>query len=358
VSKTLKWSLAVAGLIVLLILLLPRLQSDGEEAQAAVDRGPMVGRTLVVEVAPLTPVLLRDRSVTTGTLQPNESVELRSEASGRLVEISFSEGDPVRAGDLLARINDDDLQARLRQVQARRELVEQREFRQRRLLEEGGVSREIYEATVGELDVLQADMDVLRAEIRRTEVRAPFDGVVGFRMVSPGSYLTPDRVITTLQDMDPLRLEFSLPIRYAGRTTRGSRVSFTVEGTDEVYEATIYAIDPALEEDTRTLGVRASVPNPRGRLLPGAFARVEVILEEIPDALAVPSIAVRPSLEGPLVYVYRDGRAHAIPVELGLRTRDEVQIVSGLAVGDRVILTGFQQLRDGMEVQAVERDAP
>jgi membrane fusion protein, multidrug efflux system len=356
VSRTLKWGLAVAGLIVLVVLLLPRIQGGSESAQAAEDGSPIVGRTMVVEVTPLEPILLRDRSVTTGTLLANEFVELRSEASGRLVEISFSEGDPVRAGDLLARINDDDLQARLRQVQARRELVEQREFRQRRLLEEGGVSREIYEATVGELDVLQADMDVLRAEIRRTEVRAPFDGMVGFRMVSPGSYLTPDRIITTLQDLDPLRLEFSLPIRYAGRVSRGSQVSFAVEGLENEYLASIYAIDPALEEGTRTLRVRAQVPNPGGRLLPGAFARVEVILEEIPDALVVPSIAVRPSLEGPLVFIYRDGRAEAVPVELGLRTRDGVQVLRGLSAGDMVILTGFQQLRDGMAVEALEVD--
>jgi membrane fusion protein, multidrug efflux system len=298
VSKTLKWALAVAGALTLVLaLLLPRIGSDGEAGETGAPAGAIGAQTLTVEVARLEPQTLWDRTVTTGSLLPNESVELRPEASGRLVEIRFTEGEPVRQGDLLARMNDDDLQARLRQVQARRGLVEQREFRQRRLLEEGGVSREAYEETQGELDVLQADMDVLVAEIRRTEIRAPFDGVMGLREVSPGSYLTPDRVVATLQELDPLRLEFSLAVRYASRITRGSRVSFAVEGFGEGYEAEIYAIDPALEEDTRTLSVRARVPNPRRHLVPGAFARVEVVLEEIPGALVVPSIALRPSLD-------------------------------------------------------------
>ncbi|TVP42180.1 MAG: efflux RND transporter periplasmic adaptor subunit [Gemmatimonadales bacterium] len=331
--------------------------SGGDGSGAGGAGGPPdspASRTLTVDVVVLAGERLVNRVETTGFLLANEEVELRAEASGRLVSLGFEEGARVQAGQLLAKLNDDELQARLRQLAARRTLLEQREGRQRRLLEEGGVSRESWEETLAELEVLAADLDVLEAEVRRTEVRAPFDGVMGLREVSPGAYLTPDRVLGRLREVNPLRLEFSLPARLSGVIGPGASVTFSVEGQEGVGEgeARIYAIDPGLDEDTRTLQVRARTPNPDGRLRPGAFARVSVVLDERGEALTVPSIAIRPSPEGPRVYLERNGRASLVSVTTGIRTRDRVEITSGLESGDRVILTGFQQLRDGMEVRA------
>jgi membrane fusion protein (multidrug efflux system) len=350
-------------LLALLVVAAVRLLADpGEEGDAGNGPGERAAsRTLQVDVVVVEGSRLVDRAETTGFLLANEEVELRFESSGRLLELGFEEGARVEEGRLLARLNDDDLQARRRQLEARRELFRQRAARQRALLAEGGVSREALEETEAELQVLQADLDVVDADLRRTVIRAPFSGVMGLREVSPGAYLTPERVVARLRDTNPLRLEFSLPPAAAGRMATGDVVSFTVEGGGTSAEARIYAIDPGLDEDTRTLRLRARAPNPDGRLLPGAFVRVEVVYEALDQVITVPAVAVRPSPEGPRVFVVREGKAEAVQVETGIRTRDRVQVTRGLEEGDRVILTGFQQLRPGMEVDPSEvepGDAP
>ncbi len=357
-------ALGVAALLLGALLLVGafRLFGGGNGGENEGGSGETAGarsgdRALEVEVVVLAPERLVERGQTTGFLLANEEVELRFEASGRLVELAFQEGERVERDALLARLSADDLEARRRQLEARRTLFEERARRQRALLAEGGVSRETLEETEAELQVAEADLDVVAADLRRTEIRAPFAGVMGLREVSPGAYLTPDRFVARLRDTDPLRLEFSLPPSAAGRLAVGDMVRFTVEGSGREAEARIYAIDPGLDEETRTLRLRARAPNPEGRLLPGAFARVEVIYADLPDVLTVPAVALRPSPEGPRVFVVRDGKAEAVQVEAGIRTRDRVQITGGLEAGDRVILTGFQQLRPGMEVDPVEVDA-
>ena len=350
------WTPVLIGLALLAgltFLIVPRLTLGGDGGGE--QNGPGPDRSsLTVDLHVVEPGVLQDRTVTTGSLLANESVEIRTEASGRLVEIGFEEGGFVSEGDLLVKVNDRDLQARLRQLESQSDLLRQREFRQVRLLEEGGVRAEDLDETRNELEVLEAEKDMVRADIEKTEVRAPFSGRVGLREVSPGSYITSETHITTLQALDPLRLDLSVPARYADRVQEGTGVRFRVEGSGDEHEAVIYAIDPGLETGTRTLRLRARTDNPDGRLRPGGFATVEVIFDEQDDALTVPSIAVRADAEGSRVFVYRGGEAEAVPVTLGIRTRDAVQIVEGLSPGDSVITTGFQRLRSGMEVAPAE----
>lgn len=350
------WTPVLIGLALLAgltLLIVPRLTLGGDGGGESNGSGPERS-ALTVDLHVVVSGPLQDRTVTTGSLLANESVEIRTEASGRLVEIGFDEGGSVSRGDLLVKVNDRDLQARLRQVESQSDLLRQREFRQVRLLEEGGVRAEDLEETRNEMEVLEAEKDMVRAEIEKTEVRAPFSGRVGLREVSPGSFINSDTHVTTLQAMDPLRLDLSIPARYADRVQEGTPVRFRVEGSDEAHEAVIYAIDPGLETGTRTLRLRARTDNPDGRLRPGGFATVEVIFAEQDDALTVPSIAVRADADGTRVFVYRGGEAEAVPVRVGIRTRDAVQVVEGLSPGDSVITTGFQRLRSGMEVQAAE----
>ncbi|TVR62116.1 MAG: efflux RND transporter periplasmic adaptor subunit [Gemmatimonadales bacterium] len=364
VNSKLKTLLVVSGvLLVAFLLALPKLSLGGgdEGAGPGGPGGPgggPGGGALVVDLYVVEPNPLLDRTLATGSLMAEESVDLRAEVGGRLVEVAFEEGGMVEAGALLARVNDRDLQARLQALEARGRLLEQREFRQSRLLAEGGVSAEELEETRAELEVLEADKELVRADIEKTELRAPFRGRVGFREVSPGSLISPDTRITTVQVLDPLRLEFSVPARFAPRVASGQRVLFRAEGSERDYEAVIYAVEPGLEESTRTLRIRARTPNPDGALFPGSFASVEVILEEFDAALSVPSIAVRPDLDGPRVFVFRGGEAQVVPVRLGVRTRESVQVVDGLSPGDSVIVTGFQQLRPGREVEVGEVTRP
>ncbi len=356
-SKNVKRTLlGLAAVVILVGLALPKLPSGGNggEVGAAGEAGPGDPGALTVDVHVVQPVLLRDRTLAVGSLIANEVVDLRSEASGRLVEIGFTEGSPVSEGDLLARINDRDLQAQRSRLESRKRLVEQREARQTRLVEEGGVSQEDLDATRSEREVLEAELEMVEAELEKTQVRAPFDGVVGLRRVSPGSYISPETSITTVQVLDPLRLQFSIPARYSGRVAEGDPVRFRVEGEEADGEGVVYVVDPAVQEGTRTLALRARTPNPDGRFRPGAFATVDVIFDEVDDALTVPSVAVRPQVEGQQVFVYRDGEAQAVPVETGIRTRSSVQITEGLQSGDSVITTGFHQLQPGVPVAVAE----
>ncbi len=340
-----------AGLLVAVALLAwPKLRGGtpaaGATQPAAGNQAPLRVEAVVVEPQPL-----QDRLVTTGTILANEEVELRSEATGRIVHLAIEEGRRVQAGELLLKVNDQELQAQLQQARLRLRLAEDREQRQRQLLAKQGISQETYDATVNERDVQRAAVALIEAQIARTELRAPFDGLIGLRYVSEGSYISPSTRIATLQDIGTVKVEFSIPERHAHRVRVGNRIAFTVEGVEGTFEGRIYAYEPRIDAATRTLRLRARAANPQGRLLPGAFARVEVVFEEIPDALTVPAIAVIPVLGGKQVFVYRAGRAVVQPVETGLRLEDRVQVVAGLAPGDTVITSGLLQLRSGLPVE-------
>gem|GEM_PF-4395062 len=194
------------------------------------------------------------------------------------------------------------------------------------------------------------EIDLLEVQLSRTELRAPFDGMIGLRQVSPGEYITPNVPVALLLQTDPIKLQFSIPEKIRNRVREGSRVDFLVTGSDSLYHAFIYALEPKIDPSTRTIWIRARCPNAAKYLTPGAFARVSIILGTIPDALIVPTEVVLPQLTGEKVFIYRHGIARLQPVESGIRSDREVQIIRGLSPGDTVIVTGLLQLRDGMPV--------
>ncbi|MEM9593735.1 MAG: efflux RND transporter periplasmic adaptor subunit [Acidobacteriota bacterium] len=303
-----------------------------------------------VEVFEVEPRSLTSEVATTGELMANEEVELRSEEDGRVVSILFAEGQNVASGDLLVKINDADLQAELRRAQVQKRLAQQREVRVRNLLDENTVSQQVYDEARGQLEIVDAQLESLRARIAKTEIRAPFSGVVGLRSVSEGSYLTSSNRIATLQNLDPIKLDFAVPEKYAGQVDRGDEVDFTVAGLDRTFRGKVYAVEPRVDAATRTVQVRARAANPDGRLMPGAFAEVQLVLAEREDALMVPAIALIPGLDTTTVYVVEDGKAASRPVRTGQRTEGKVEITEGLVAGDRVIVSGIQQVRPGAEV--------
>lgn len=344
--------IGVVVLIAILALAWPKLNfsdgaaSNGPPAQARGDSGP-----LQVSAHVVTPQVLRDRIFTTGSVRANEEVEIRSETSGIITGIYFQEGRRVGKGALLVKINDSELQAQLRKAEYRETLAVDREGRQKQLFDKGGISQEEYEATLNEVNVLKSDVELIKAQIAKTEIRAPFNGTIGLRQVSEGSYLSPTSPITTLQDINPVKIDFSIPERYAQRVSRGDDIFFQVDGIDGAFKGTIYASEPKIEANTRTLLLRARSNNADGRLLPGAFADIELVFAEIPNALTVPSLAIIPELGGKKVYVVQGGKAMPRPVETGIRTNESVQIIDGLAPQDTVIVSGIQQLRPGLPVE-------
>jgi len=314
-------------------------------------------RVLQVKVHRVAPTHLAERLATTGTVRANEYVDIVSEISGKISAIHFEEGGQVAAGDLLLKIDDSELLAERQRALYRVELAERAEARQKRLLEDGVISSENYDVALGELNVLRAGLRLIEAQLLKTEIRAPFSGVVGLRWVSPGSFLSPQTRIASLHDLDPVKLDFTVPEKYSALLSAGDEMAFAVEGSDRTFPGTIYAVEPSVDASTRSLRMRARCPNSDGTLVPGTFANVELVIRSVPDALTVPSIAVIPELGGKKVYVFADGVAETRKVEAGIRTEDTVQITSGLSEGDLVIISGILQLQPGLEVELEEPPA-
>ncbi|TVR72169.1 MAG: efflux RND transporter periplasmic adaptor subunit [Marinilabiliales bacterium] len=321
--------------------------SNSPQGNPGQQRGP---QALNVQGMVITPQHMSELINSTGTLLSDEEADLAFETAGRIVGIFFDEGTRVRKGDLMAKINDRPLQAQLQRLTAQKRLVEEREFRQRSLLERDAISQESYDQVATELQVIEADISLLEARIAETELRAPFDGIVGLRYLSEGSYVTPNIKIARLVKNQPIKIEFSVPERYSGQITEGFPINFRMDGIANTFNARVYAVEPKIDIRTRTISVRALYPNTNEELSPGRFAQINLQLSEINDAVAIPTEAVIPEMEGERVFVYRSGRAQSVNINTGLRTESHIQVIGGLEFGDTLLTTGVMQLRPGMPV--------
>ena len=340
--------IALIALMVLAFALYPKLKPrGGRPAGAAAAGGPMM---LAVEAVHIQPQRLENIIRSTGAIMANELVELRSEIPGRVQRIHFREGQAVKKGDLLFEIDDQEIRAQVERLRFVQKLNEDIEFRQRQLLEREAISREEYEIALTTLNTTISDLKEREARLFKHRLYAPFDGLIGLRLISEGSYITPSDLFGTLYNVNPIKVEFSIPERYGNAINRGDTILFNVEATPEVFSGVVYAFEPRIDPRTRTLAIRATSRNDSGVLLPGQFARVSYVLNVIERALLVPSEAVVPEMNGHKVFLYRSGRVSEQVVEIGLRTESDVQITSGLQAGDTVITTGVLQIRTGMPV--------
>lgn len=351
-----KKSKIILGIIILALLLaiifFPKIKSlfsssEGPENVPNVQqRQPLSVNGIVLQYDTLVDLFL-----TKGILIPDEEVDLSFETSGKITHLYFKEGTHVKKDDLLAKVNDESLQAELRKLKAQLPLAEERVFRQKSLFERDAVSKEAYEAVATELDKLKADIDLVEAKIRQTELRAPFDGMIGLRQVSEGQYASPTTIISKLTKISPLKLEFSVNEKQIGEIKPGSKLSFTVENDLNLYSATVYAIESKLDEKTLSLKARAIYPNSRGLLKPGQSASIEITLKTIVNTIVIPSIASIAEMGRSIAYIYKEGKAQQVVLEKGIRTASSVQILGGLEEGDTLITTGVMQLRDGLPVK-------
>ena len=210
----------------------------GGPATAALGRG---GQTLLVRYVIMQPTELVDGINISGSLIPNEEVNLSFETSGKITDIFFEEGSKVKKGQVLAKINDAPLQAQLKKLEAQYQSTEDRLARQKALYEKEAVSKEAYQEAEANFNKLQADIEECKAKLDQTELKAPFDGIIGLRQVSVGAYASPNTNVATLTNTEKLKVEFAIPERYAGVLQNGAKLTFTVEGSDEVYPAQVYA---------------------------------------------------------------------------------------------------------------------
>ena len=281
-----------------------------------------------------------------GSIEANEQVEIRSEISGIVESINFKEGSNVSKGQLLFKVNDLELRAQLAQAKTKQGLASENERRAKLLLEKEAISQEEYDVARADFKLAQAQIQLIQAQIAKTSVKAPFFGKIGLRSISPGTYITPSLLVAKLINISKLKITFSIPEKYANQVRPNSNLSFTVAGSTEKYSAKIYAIEPEVQIETRTLQVRAIADNKDGKLLPGTFANVELPLDIIKDAIVIPSEAIIPVQNGKKVLISNNGKAKEIMVETATRTDASILVLSGLKTGDTLLTTGVMSLKE------------
>ena len=281
-----------------------------------------------------------------GSIEANEQVDIRSEISGIVEGIYFKEGSNVSKGQLLFKVNDLELRAQLAQAKTKQGLASENERRAKLLLEKEAISQEEYDVARADFKLAQAQIQLIKAQIAKTSVKAPFSGKIGLRSISPGTYITPNLLVAKLINISKLKITFSIPEKYANQVRPNSNLSFTVAGSTEKYSAKIYAIEPEVQIETRTLQVRAIAENKDGKLLPGTFANVELPLDIIKDAIVIPSEAIIPVQNGKKVLISNKGKAKEVMVETATRTDASILVLSGLKTGDTLITTGVMSLKE------------
>jgi membrane fusion protein, multidrug efflux system len=289
-----------------------------------------------------------------GTILANEEVQLQAELSGKIVRLNFQEGSKVSKGKLLVKLNDADLQANYKKLELQLGLASDKMTREEKLLAIGGISQEGFDNIKNQYDIIKTDLDFAKAQIAKTEIRAPFDGIVGLRNISEGAYVTSSTTIASVQQTNPVKIDFYIPERYARKIESGDKILFTIEGNKQEISGEVYAIEPKINLETRTVQIRAICPNADGKIFAGAFAKVQLNLGIIEDAIMIPTEAVIPDLKGKKVIKLNNGITEFVTVVTELRTNSKVQIIEGLAKGDTIITRGIMQLKPGSFVNITD----
>lgn len=347
VKKSLQIGIPVA---IVAWLVVPKFVGDSGKSDEKASRGG------ARSALPVTGIIARNSAASNGifangTLLANEEVDLVAEIVGKVRKIYFEEGSRVKKGELLLKVDDADLQAQLTRAEFQKKLLSEKLERQRILLNRESISREAFDQLQTDYNMLEADIELLKVKISRTEIRAPFDGVMGFRYVSEGSYVQPSSQIARIVDNSVLKLEFTIPERYVDQQLKGKEVTFRITGNDNRFPAQVYAVDPSIDIKNRTILVRARFQNRDNRLMPGMFAHVELLTGKQQEYILVPTMAVVPEMDGKRMWVSKGGKAVSVPVETESRDAKNVEVISGIAVGDTVLTGGLMQLRDGMTVK-------
>ena len=345
------------ALLILGMIFYPKIKNSfgsKDEPSAAPSMTSPRSQSLSVNAKVLKPQTMNDVFRTKGVLLPDEEVDLTFETSGKITQINFKEGSFVDKGQLLAKVNDAPLQAELKMLESQLPLAQERVFRQRTLLDKDAVSQEAFETVTTELDRLKANIELIKARISQTELRAPFSGMIGLRLVSEGAYASPQVRISTLTKISPLKIEFAVNERQESEIVDGTKLTFTLENDLNTYEASVYAVETSLDASTLSLKARARYANPGGKIKPGRSAQIEIQLREITNTIVIPSMSSIAEMGQDIVYTYNNGKAKRVVLTKGLRTASSVQVLEGLNVGDTLLTTGVMQLRDGMNVSIAQ----
>lgn len=333
--------------------------TTAQQKGGAANRPPVRADAFLVKKVTLT-----DKIEIPGTLVANESTEIHPEISGRITYLNISEGRVVSKGTLLAKLYDGDLQARLNSLnvqlkksEVQLKIAQQSEERSAKLLKIQGISQQDYDLAalqvnniMADMGIIKAQMDEVRASMTKTNIRAPFSGRLGLKMVSSGAFVSPTTTLTNITQLSQMKLDFTVPEKYSTQIELGQLVNFTIEGSSQAYTAKVAATEANVIETTRSLQIRASVQGNPDDLIPGRFAKVTLNFKPDTNSIVVPSQAIIPQARGKKVYLYDNGKAKFVDVTTGVRDSANVQILSGLKPGDTVLVTGVLTLRPDAKV--------
>ncbi len=333
----------------------PDAQASNPPAGSSKQAKKRGGFAMPVEVASASFGEITEEVRAVGTLQAKESVIIRPEIQGRVTKINFEEGQQVRKGTILIQLESAELRAQLAQARAELEIARLNYDRMRRLIANDNVSRQELDQASTTLKSAQATYALFSERVSKTIIRAPFSGVLGTRLVSPGAYLQAGRDIVNLEDLTTLKIDFRVPEKLLTRLALKQEVEVRVDAIEgKSFQGHVYALDPRVDEASRTIRVRAKIPNSHGTLRPGMFANVTLVTGHTEEAILIPEEAIVPKQGKAFVYLVRENIVHMTEIRLGLRKRSVVQVLEGLAPGDLVVRGGLQKIRDGMPVMIVE----
>ena len=351
--KTIVWIIViiiVLGIIKMFFFSVPK--KDGAGLGGPIKGGEMP--PVLVNVFIPVSQELNNEVFATGSILANEEVILMPETAGKVTRLHINEGSEVKKGELLVKINDSDLQAQLKKLELQAKIADDQVNRQKQLLAISGISQEEYDIILNQFNTIKADIDYVKAQITKTEIRSPFNGVVGLKYISEGSYVNNATRIASVQQLNAVKIDFSVPEKYSDVIRKNDVITFTVSDNNKIYKAKVYAIEPKIDMSTRTVQLRAIADN-KGDLFPGAFTKIKLPLQTIKDAVMIPTEAIIPILKGKKVFVCKNGKATEVKVQTGIRTDALIQIVSGIQAGDSVITTGIMQLKPDAPVKVIQK---
>lgn len=348
--KFIIWSIL---LIILSALLIPRFLSNknsgGKSSQEGKGRGKTTRAVAVsVQIAELSTI--EEKVMVTGTIHASKDIELRNETSGRVTGVNFKEGMLVKKGQLLVKLNDNDLQAQLLKANASLKLTADKEQRQKGLLEKEIISIEENQNSVKDRESAEADVQLLKAQIEKTKITAPFAGMIGLSTVNEGTYLSAGSKIANLVSVNELDVECNIAERHAQSLSKGKKLTFTLSGNSTIYNAEIYAIEPKIDDATRTIGIKARCLDTDSHLIAGSFVKIEIIVNQH-EGIMVPGNALISDIEGYKIYTVKDNQSLPIIVNTGYRDEKNVEILSGIKPGDTLITTGAFMLRPKSKIE-------
>ena len=340
---------------IILMLVLGKIYLFPKENKAPVNGGAKSsagGASVPVDVYVVQYEKIDNKIMASGTIMPNEEVDLKAEYAGRLVKLNIQEGAFVSKGQLIGKINDRELKAQLTKIEYNQELAKKIEARQKKLLNIEAINLEEYDITSNNINVWEAEKAVIASQLAKTEIRAPFSGRIGLKYISEGAFVSPGTSIVSVVQSNPVKIDFTIPDKYAPFLKVGTPIQFTLNGDVSIHTAKVVAIDPKMDENLRTLKIRALVANPAGRFVPGMFVKVDASLGGSEAAVMIPTESIVPILKGKKVYVVKNGKAQERMVTTGARTDTKIQILEGLQIGDSLITSGIIAIKSNTQVKA------